>query len=158
MSLLKAEPLSDDDVLQLKFLENFISFIYEDFVAIGLQYFYFEKYTFQSGDSFVYFNAVFMIFKTLSYVTTEVMKLKRIWTANKKTRRVSTLIYSVFASFFGVNLTLYPIARAAGAFYQSARNNAIVNVSNAKNWKIMVTNITYMYLYRYDILKLMWRT
>ena len=129
---MKAETLSDDQVTNLKIWENLISFLYEDFVAIGLQYFYFEKYTFQSGDSFVYFNAFFMIFKTLSYSTMMVMKLKRVWTANNKTRRVSTLIGPIFGAFFGVNLTLYPIARAAGAFYQSARNNAILNVSNAK--------------------------
>ena len=116
----------------MKLLENLLSFSYEDFVAIGLQYFYFEKYTFQSGDSFVYFNAVLMIFNTLSFSTMQVMRLKRVWTENNKTRRVSTLIGPIFGAFFGVNLTLYPIARAAGAFYQSARNNAIVNVSNTK--------------------------
>ena len=129
---MKAETLSDYAARNLRIWENYISFIYEDFVAIGLQYFYFEKYTFQSGDSFVYFNAVFMIFKTLTYCAMEIMKLKRVWTEKGKTWGVSTLISPVFGSFFGVNLTLYPIARAAGAFYQSARNNAIVNVSNVK--------------------------
>ena len=33
---------------------------------------------------------------------------------------------------FGIIITLYPIARAAGTFYQSAKDNAFVNVSNAK--------------------------
>ena len=38
----------------------------------------------------------------------------------------------LFSASFGIIITLYPIARAAGTFYQSSKDNAVVNVSNMK--------------------------
>ena len=39
-------------------------------------------------------------------------------------------VFGTIRAFFGIIIILYPVARAAGAFYQSSRGNAIVNVSN----------------------------
>ena len=79
LSLLKAEPLTNDEVRNLKFFEHFFSFVYEDFAAIGLQYFYFEKYQFTSADGFIYFNAIFMVVKAVEFATRTVLKGLKVW-------------------------------------------------------------------------------
>ena len=64
----------------MKLLEGAISFILEDFVAVGLQYFYFEKYEFKPSDSFVIFNSVFMVLKALGLTYRMIMWMKERWT------------------------------------------------------------------------------
>ena len=59
------EVISDaDSVTTLKAFELIISFIFEDFVAVGIQYFYFEKYQFLN-DTFANIKAGFMVMKLL---------------------------------------------------------------------------------------------
>ena len=77
--LLKDEALDNDTVVMTKLLEGTISFILEDFVAVGLQYFYFEKYEFKPSDSFVIFNSVFMILKALELTYRMIMLMKEFW-------------------------------------------------------------------------------
>ena len=60
--------------------EEFISFIFEDFVEVGLQYFYFEKYSFLPSDILVYFNASFMVLKALELTIRMIMWMKEYWT------------------------------------------------------------------------------
>ena len=59
------EVISDaDSVTTLKAFELLISFIFEDFVSVGIQYFYFEKYQFLN-DTFANIKAGFMVMKLL---------------------------------------------------------------------------------------------
>ena len=68
----------------MKLYEGAISFILEDFVAVGLQYFYFEKYEFKPSDSFVIFNSVFMILKALEFTYRMIMMMKEEWVDESK--------------------------------------------------------------------------
>ena len=47
----------------VKTMDWILSFVLEDFVEIGLQFFYFEKYQFLN-DTFANINAGFMVVKT----------------------------------------------------------------------------------------------
>ena len=75
----KVEPLSSNEIRLLGLWENLLSFLLEDFVEIGLQYFYFEKYTFLPGDTFVYFKPIFMILKAVEYSIRTMNFLKEAW-------------------------------------------------------------------------------
>ena len=66
-------------VVMMKLYEGGISFILEDFVAVGLQYFYFEKYEFKPSDSFVIFNSVFMVLKALELTYRMIKWMKEDW-------------------------------------------------------------------------------
>ena len=77
--LFKDNALDNDTVVIMKLLEGTISFILEDFVEVGLQYFYFEKYEFKPSDSFVIFNSVFMILKALELTYRMIMMMKEGW-------------------------------------------------------------------------------
>ena len=57
--------MDNDGICVLQLLEMALSFVLEDFVETGLQYFYLEKFSFMKGDVLVYFNAAFMIFKAM---------------------------------------------------------------------------------------------
>ena len=63
----------------MKLFEGLISFILEDFVEVGLQYFYFEKFEFKPSDSFVIFNSIFMILKALELSYRMIMLMKEGW-------------------------------------------------------------------------------
>ena len=63
----------------MKLFEGGISFILEDFVAVGLQYFYFEKFEFKPSDSFVIFNSVFMVLKALDLTYRMIKWMKDEW-------------------------------------------------------------------------------
>jgi len=78
--LLKGEALDNANVVFMKAGEEFISFIFEDFVEVGLQYFYFEKYSFLPSDILVYFNASFMVLKALELTIRMIMWMKEEWT------------------------------------------------------------------------------
>ena len=82
--LFKDYALDNDRVVLMKLFEGGISFILEDFVAVGLQYFYFEKYEFKPSDSFVIFNSVFMILKALELTYRMIMLMKEGWTYGKE--------------------------------------------------------------------------
>ena len=75
----KVEPLSSNEIRVLRFSENITSFLFEDFVEVGLQYFYFEKYTFLPGDTFVYFKAIYMILMAVEYSIRTMILLKESW-------------------------------------------------------------------------------
>ena len=77
---LKGEALSNKSVVLMKVIEELISFILEDFVEVGLQYFYFEKYSFLPNDTLVYFNASFMVLKALELTIRMIMWMKEEWT------------------------------------------------------------------------------
>ena len=64
-ALFKDKDLDNKRILELKMIEVLSSFILEDFVQVGLQYYYFEKYAFMPLDLFAYINAGFMVFKAL---------------------------------------------------------------------------------------------
>ena len=78
--LLKGYALANVDVVSMKGGEELISFILEDFVEVGLQYFYFEKYSFLPNDILVYFNASFMVLKALELTIRMIIVMKEDWT------------------------------------------------------------------------------
>ena len=71
---MKDEELDNKQVVYLKTLEGILSFILEDFVEMGLQYFYFEKYQF-ANDLLTYINAGFMVVKGFELTARGVMVL-----------------------------------------------------------------------------------
>ena len=120
----------------MKLVEEFISFILEDFVEVGLQYFYFEKYSFLPNDILVYFNASFMVLKALELTLRMIIKMQKDW-PDEEGFWGSDIYYlnrlHLFFMLLGIIfLNSYPISRAAGAMYQSARGNAIIRVSYIK--------------------------
>ena len=60
-----------------KFLESGVSFAFEDFVQVGLQFFYFEKYLI-IGSPFMYVNATFMVYRAGEF-TIRVLMMWRNW-------------------------------------------------------------------------------
>ena len=66
----------------MKLAEAAVSFILEDFVEVGLQFFYFEKYALMPNDLLVYFNAVIMILKALVLTVKMILELKKQWKTN----------------------------------------------------------------------------
>ena len=71
-----ARELDNYEVVLLKTWEGIISFILEDFVEIGLQYFYFEKFQF-ANDTLTYINAGFMIVKGFELTVRGLILFKR---------------------------------------------------------------------------------
>ena len=63
----------------MKLAEAAVSFIFEDFVEVGLQFFYLEKYALMPNDLLVYFNAVIMVLKALELTVRMILELKRKW-------------------------------------------------------------------------------
>ena len=63
----------------MKLTEAAVSFILEDFVEVGLQFFYFEKYALMRNDLLVYFNAVIMVLKALELTVRMILELKKNW-------------------------------------------------------------------------------
>ena len=63
----------------MKVIQEFITFLLEDFVEVGLQFFYFEKYSFMPNDTIVYFNALFMIYKALELTVRGIILMKKDW-------------------------------------------------------------------------------
>ena len=57
------EELDNENIVAMKVIQELITFLLEDFVEVGLQFFYFEKYSFMPNDMIVYLNAFFMIYK-----------------------------------------------------------------------------------------------
>ena len=82
--LFKDDALDNSAVVGAKLYEGTISFILEDFVEVGLQYFYFEKYEFKPSDSFVIFNSVFMVLKALELTYRMIMWMKEYWNSDDK--------------------------------------------------------------------------
>ena len=56
-----------------------VTFILEDFVEVGLQFFYFEKYTYMPNDILSYFKASFMICKALEPTVRVIMYVIKEW-------------------------------------------------------------------------------
>ena len=79
---MKEEELENREVVGLKTLEGILSFILEDFVEIGLQYFYFEKYQF-ANDLLTYINAGFMVVKGFELAVRGVMVSKETMSAQE---------------------------------------------------------------------------
>ena len=67
----------------MKVAQELITFIFEDFVEVGLQFFYFENYTYMPNDTLTYFNAIFMIYKALE-VTVRMIKELKDWRRHDK--------------------------------------------------------------------------
>ena len=131
-------------------MEAYASFIFEDFVEIGLQYYYFEKFAFLPGDVLVYFNGIFMLLKAIEMAIRMIIQALNVRDnfrlnqkrndkqlddnmRNNKENGWFLASYGVILFSFITCITLYPLARAAGAFYQSARGNAYVKVSQLKS-------------------------
>ena len=81
--LFKDDALENGYVVFMKLLEGAISFILEDFVEVGLQFFYFEKYALMPNDLLVYFNAVIMVLKALQLTVRMILELKNQWNPAK---------------------------------------------------------------------------
>ena len=63
----------------MKGIQELITFLLEDFVEVGLQFFYFEKYLFMPNDTIVYINALFMIYKALELTVRMIIIMKLDW-------------------------------------------------------------------------------
>ena len=63
----------------MKVIQELITFLLEDFVEVGLQFFYFEKYSFMPNDTIVYINAFFMIYKALELTVRMIIWMKKDW-------------------------------------------------------------------------------
>ena len=63
----------------MKTSQEFITFLLEDFVEVGLQFFYFEKYSFMPNDILVYINALFMVYKALEVTVRMIKVMKEQW-------------------------------------------------------------------------------
>ena len=63
----------------MKIYKASLGFILEDFVQVGLQFFYFEKFAFLPNDLLVYFNAMIMIFPALGFTYRIVKVMKKEW-------------------------------------------------------------------------------
>ena len=63
----------------MKVAQELITFMLEDFVEVGLQFFYFEKFSFMPNDTIVYINAFFMIYKALELTVRMIMLMKEEW-------------------------------------------------------------------------------
>ena len=59
--------------------EETISYVFEDFVEVGIQFFYFEKYQFLPIDIFVIINLVFMILKAIYVIFTIIYYMRKKW-------------------------------------------------------------------------------
>ena len=70
---------TDDAVFLMKIREASLSFILEDFVQVGLQYFYIEKFAFMPNDLLVYFNAMVMVYKALDLTYRIIKLMKEEW-------------------------------------------------------------------------------
>ena len=77
--LFKGEEFTNGETLGMKGSEELITFLLEDFVEVGLQFFYFEKYSFMPNDTIVYFNALFMIYKALELTVRMIMWMNERW-------------------------------------------------------------------------------
>ena len=56
--------MNNDKTVAFKCFEGITSFLLEDFAEVGLQYFYFEKFSFKR-DELVVLNALFMVMNAL---------------------------------------------------------------------------------------------
>ena len=63
----------------MKVGQELITFLLEDFVEVGLQFFYFEKYSFMPNDTIVYINALFMVYKALELTVRMIILMKEDW-------------------------------------------------------------------------------
>ena len=61
-----------------KFIESGVSFVFEDFVQVGLQFFYFEKFLI-IGSPFMYVNATFMVYKAGEFAFRVLMMWRNWW-------------------------------------------------------------------------------
>ena len=68
----------------MKVIQELITFLLEDFVEVGLQFFYFEKYSFMPNDMIVYINAFFMICKALEPTARMIILIKEKWIDDDK--------------------------------------------------------------------------
>ena len=107
----------------MKVKQEIITFFLEDWVEISLQFFYFEKYSFM-WDNTVFFNAVFMVLKALELNWRIIIWILEDYSMFKRSDERKHILF-----VFVFSVTGHPISRAAGAIYQSRRDNAIVRVS-----------------------------
>ena len=59
--------------------EETISYVFEDFVEVGIQFFCFEKYEFLPIDVFVIINLVFMMLKAIIVIFTIINYMRKKW-------------------------------------------------------------------------------
>ena len=68
----------------MKIYEASLNFMLEDFVQVGLQYFYFEKFAFQPNTLLVYFNAMIMMLKALELTYRILKEMKKKWKSQER--------------------------------------------------------------------------
>ena len=78
----------------MKLAEAAVSFILEDFVEVGLQFFYFEKYALMPNDLLVYFNAVIMVLKAFELTVRMILVVKNQWNPVLNHEGFSDPVYS----------------------------------------------------------------
>ena len=66
--------------------EETVSYVFEDFVEVGIQFFYFEKYQFRPVDVFVIINLVFMILKEIYFICTIINYMRKKWSQKESFR------------------------------------------------------------------------
>ena len=76
---MKDQELGNKHTVMMKLSQELITFLLEDFVEVGLQFFYFEKYSFMPNDTIVYINAIFMIYKALEVTVRVIIWMKQKW-------------------------------------------------------------------------------
>ena len=81
---MKEEKIDNKEAVASKFYQELVTFIMEDFVEVGLQFFYFEKYTYMPNDTLSYFNALFMTYKALEVTVLVIIWMKEEWKENDK--------------------------------------------------------------------------
>jgi len=110
-------------VVWSKLGEEIVSYIFEDFVEVGIQFFYFEKFEFQPINFFVVINLVFMALKEMFVIYTIIKYMREKWRLKRQRLNAGLFIFAIIC------LISYPFARSIGAIYQASRGNAIVKGS-----------------------------
>ena len=78
------QELDNRKTLGMKLSQDFFTFSFQDFVEVGLQFFYFEKFSFMPNDMLVYFNALFMIYKAFEVTVRTIMLMKEDWNERRE--------------------------------------------------------------------------
>ena len=66
--------------------EETVSYVFEDFVEVGIQFFYFEKYQFRPVGAVVIINLVFMILKEIIVICIIIRYMQKKWNMKESFR------------------------------------------------------------------------
>ena len=89
----------------VKTFDWILSFILKDFVEVGLQFFYFEKYQFLN-DTFTNINAGFMVVKTFDLAVSWMIVIIKQWIDEQDQEKFLLKPISKYMDLFFVNMFL----------------------------------------------------